>query len=239
LFFYCLIEYSIDLVSETKISYQRVYNCFREQTQVIKIYIDNILEKKFIRRSQSDYVLFVFIVKKSEKDFRVCINYRALNVFTIKNRNILSLIRNILVRLYIAKFYIKFDIIAVFNKICIRKSDKNKIAFIIYYSLFEYVIIFFELYNASDIFQIFINKIFREYLNDFCIVYLNNIFIYSNIQEKYIRYIKLVLIKLKQTELYLNIDKYKFNIIQIKYLNFIIIIEEIKIDFEKIKIIQK
>jgi len=137
--------------------------------------------------------LLVFIVKKSKKDFYICVNYRALNAFTIKNRNILSFIRNTFARLCVAKFYIKFDIIVVFNEIRMRKSDKNKIAFIIRYNLFEYIIMLFELCNALDIFQIFINEIFREYLDDFCIVYLNNIFIYNNIQEKYIKHIKLVL----------------------------------------------
>jgi len=93
-----------------------------------------------------------------------------------------------------------------------RKSNKNKIAFIIRYNLFEYVIISFKLCNISNVFQVFFNKTLREYLDNFCIVYLNNILIYSNIQEKYIKYVKLIFIKLKQIELYLNIDKCKFNI---------------------------
>jgi len=156
-----------------------------------------MLEKKIIRRNQLDYVLLVLIIKKSKKDIRIYINYRVLNVLIIKNRNILLFIRNILVRLCIAKFYIKFDIIAIFNKIRMHKSNKHKIAFIIRYNLFEYVIIFFKLYNVLDIFQVFINEILREYLDNFCIVYLNNIFIYNNTQEKYIKYIKLVLIILK------------------------------------------
>jgi len=94
----------------------------------------------------------VLIIKKSKKDLCICVNYRAFNALTIKNRNTLLLIRNIFVKLCIAKFYIKFNIIAVFNKICIRKSNKNKIAFIIRYNLFEYVIMFFELYNVLNIF---------------------------------------------------------------------------------------
>jgi len=61
-----------------------------------------------------------------------------------------------------------------------RKSNKYKIIFIMRYNLFEYIIMFFELCNALNIFQIFINAILREYLDDFYIVYLNNIFIYNN-----------------------------------------------------------
>jgi len=233
------IDHSIDLVSETKAPHQRAYGCSREQAQMIKIYIDNMLEKKFIRRSQSDHASSVLIVKKPEEDLRVCVNYRALNALIIKNRNAPPLIRNTLARLCAAKFYTKFDIIAVFNEIRMRKSDEHKTAFITRYDLFEYVVILFGLYNAPDIFQAFINETLREYLDDFCTAYLNNILIYSNTQEEHTRHIKLVLARLKQTELYLDIDKCEFNITQIKYLNLIITTEDIKIDPEKIKTIQK
>ena len=79
----------------------------------------------------------------------------------------------------------------------------------------------------------------RKYLDNFYIVYLNNILIYSKNQEEYTRYVKLILVKLKQTKLYFDIDKCEFNIIQVKYLNLIIIIENIIINSKKIKIIQK
>jgi len=239
LFSYRSIDYSIDLVSGAKASYQRVYGCSREQAQVVKIYIDDMLGKKFIRRSQSDHVSPVFIVKKSEGGFRVCVDYRALNVLIIKNRNVLSFIRDTLARLCAAKFYIKFDIIAAFNEVRMRKGDEHKIAFITRYDLFEYVVMFFGLCNASGIFQVFINETLREYLDDFCTVYLDNILIYSNIQEEHIRHVKLVLVRLKQAGLYLDIDKCEFNVIQVKYLGLIIIIEGIKMDSEKVKAIQE
>jgi len=62
-----------------------------------------------------------------------------------------------------------------------RKSNKHKIVFITRYNLFKYVIILFELCNALNLFQVFINETFRKHLDDFCIVYLNKILIYNNI----------------------------------------------------------
>jgi len=79
----------------------------------------------------------------------------------------------------------------------------------------------------------------HKYLDSFCTIYLNNILIYNNILKKCIKYIKKVLIKLKKAKFYLNINKYKFSIIKIKYLSLIIIIENIKIDFVKIEVILK
>jgi len=142
-------------------------------------------------------------------------------------------------QLYKIKYYSKFDIIAVFNKIRIYFNNKYKIVFIICYSLFKYIVIFFKLYNVSIIFQFFINKIFNFYLNNFCIVYIDNILVYSNIETKYKNYINKVFAKFYNADFYLNINKCIFFVKQVKYLNLIIIIEEIRIDLKKIKYIFK
>jgi len=78
----------------------------------------------------------------------VCVNYRDFNALTIKNCNILLLIRKILQRLYKIKYYNKFNIIVVFNKIRIRFDNKYKTIVIINYDLFKYIVISFELYNV-------------------------------------------------------------------------------------------
>ena len=122
----------------------------REQVSIIEKYISKIFEKKFIKLNYFLYATLIFIIKKSKSDFRVCIDYRALNIFTIKNKNILFLIRKILARLYLIKYFSKFDIIVVFNEIRIKKRKKT--TFLIRYELFEYVIILFELCNALEIF---------------------------------------------------------------------------------------
>ncbi len=97
----------------------------------------------------------------------------------------------------------------------------------------------FKLYNASITFQSFINKTLNLYLDNFCILYINNILIYNNIETKHKNYVNKVLAKLYNANLYLNINKYIFFVKQIKYLNLIIIIKEIRINFKKIKCILK
>jgi hypothetical protein len=77
-----------------------------------------------------------------------------------------------------------------------------------------------------------------DYLDNFCIIYLDNILIYSNDPLEHKIYIRLVLQKLYNTSLETNIKKYKFNIIRTKYLGFIILINNISIDLEKVFIIQ-
>jgi len=157
----------------------------------------------------------------------VCVNYKNFNTLTIKNCNTLLLIRKFLQQLYKTKYYSKFDIIVVFNKIQIRFNNKYKTIFIICYYLFKYVVISFKLYNILIIFYSFINKILNFYLNNFCIIYINNILIYNNIKKKYKKHINKVLAKLYKTSFYLNINKYIFFIKLVKYLDLIIIIKDI------------
>ena len=84
------------------------------------------------------------------------------------------------------RIYSKFNIIAAFNEIRVKKGYKKKITFLTRYNLFEYIIISFGLYNTSITFQIFINNTLREYLDIFYTIYLDDILIYNNIKDEYI-----------------------------------------------------
>ena len=83
----------------------------------MKKYIDEILEKKYIKLNILFYIILILIVKKSNKKLRLYINYRILNAFIILNKNVLLLIKKILANLYAARIYSKFDIIIIFNEI--------------------------------------------------------------------------------------------------------------------------
>ena len=108
--------------------------------------------KGYIRPSTSPYTASVLIMKKPDSGLRIYIDYRALNALTIKNRNTPSLIRETLARLYVAKVFTKFNIIAAFNKIRIKAGEEEKTTFLTRYSLFKYIVMPFGLYNALNIF---------------------------------------------------------------------------------------
>ena len=98
------------------------------------------------------YVVSMLIIKKLNNKLRVCVDYKALNKFIIKNRNAFFLIKDILAKLCFVKYFNKFDIIAIFNEIRMRYNDKKKTTFFIKYDFFEYVVMLFKLCNASKIF---------------------------------------------------------------------------------------
>ena len=193
-----------------------------------------MLTKNFIRRNSLNYATLVLIIKKFDENFRIYVNYKILNVLIIKNRNCFLLIKKTFNRLCATKFYIKLNVITIFNEIRIRKNNEKKTTFLIKYELYEYVVMFFDFCNVFETFQSYINEIFRDYLNVFYFVYLNNVFIYNNIKKKHITHVCKIFNKLHVANFYLNINKCEFYINKIKYFEFIIIIDDVKMNSKKI-----
>ena len=237
LFSRCTHDHKIDFISKIKSSNKKIYDLNKNQIEMIKAYVNEMLDKNFIRNNFFHFSISILIVKKSKKKFRICVNYRTLNALTIKNRNCSSLIRETFVRLCVVKFYIKLNVIAIFNEIRIRKNDEHKTVFFIKYELYEYVVMFFDFCNVFEIFQSFINDILRKYLNDFCNAYLNDVFIYNKTKKKHIVHVRKVFDKFHVVDFFLNINKCEFYVNEMKYFDFIIIIENIKMNSKKMQII--
>ena len=92
----------------------------------------------------------------------------------------------------------------------------------------------FELTNASIIFQIYINKTLRSLMNVTCVIYLNNILIFSDKSANHKRHVQQVLERLKDYELYVNLKKCEFDIDEIEFLSFIIFIKEMRMNSKRI-----
>lgn len=190
--------------------------------------------KGYIRPSTFPYTVSILIVKKSDGGLRLCVDYRALNAFIIPNRNAPPLIKETLFRLCATRIYSKFDIISAFNEIRVKEGHEEKTAFLTRYGLYEYIIMPFGLCNAPATFQVFINDTLREYLDVFCTAYLDDILVYSDTKEEHIQHVGKVLEKLQRAGLYLNINKYDFHTIRVKYLGLIITTDEVEMDSKKI-----
>ena len=153
--------------------------------------------KGFIRELTSPTVALLLLAAKLEEGVRIYYNYRGLNNVTVKNRYPLPLIHKTLNTLYGAKFYIKLNIIAAFNRIRIAEGYKQLIVFITRFRLYKILVTLFGLYNTLAIFQNYINYILYNILDDYYIVYLNNILIFSKTRAKYTRYVKEVICRLR------------------------------------------
>ena len=122
------------------------------------------------------------------------------------------MIEEILARLIKIKIFTKLDIRQAFYRIKIKESVENLIIFRIRYGLYKYKILFFGLYNSPVFFQRYINNVLFDCLNNFCIVYVDDIFIYLEDPKNHEIQIKKVLQRFRKTNLQTDIKKNEFDI---------------------------
>jgi len=230
-------DHVIHLKEDAQFSVFALYNISRDKILELRRYLNENLSKDFIQVSHSQMIIFVLFVKKLEEELHFCVNYWYLNAITVKNWYSLSLISEMLNHLSWAKIFIKLNIISAFNRLQIKEKDEVLIVFRTRFELFKYLVMLFNLCNESVSFQKYINNTLCKHLNKFCTAYLNDILIYFDNELEHEIHVKLILQKLREADLQMNIIKCKFHITQVLYLELIIIIEEIKMNSSKINII--
>jgi len=182
-------------------------------------------------------VFILFIFKKNDS-FHLCMNYWDLNKITVKNRHSLSLISETLNKLNKVKQFTKLNLKNVYHCLRIWCEDEWKTTFHTHYDHFEYIIMSFNLINASVIFQTYINKILTELLNDFYVVYLNDILIFFVKKTDHVDHVKQILERLRKFKLYASLKKCEFFITKVNFLEFIIFIEDVLMNSSKVDIIK-
>ncbi len=126
---------------------------------------------------------------------------------------------------------------AAFNKLRIKKDKEWKTAFCTCYGLFEYLIMPFELCNASAFFQHYINNALQEHLNVFCTVYIDDILVYSENLKEHKAHMKMVLETLCKVGLQINIFKCEFHVKEVLYLGLIVRKNKVRMDSAKVAVI--
>ncbi len=203
----------------------------------VKKYLNENLSKKFITSSQIFYFFSVFFALKAIKDFQFCVNYWKLNVIFKRNRYSLSLIDEIINKIVSCKHLTRLNIISAFNKLWMHLDSENYIIFITALKAYKYKVLSFKLTNESIFFQQYMNDVLWEFLNDFCQAYLNDILIYSNIRKEHRNHVRLVLKRLREAELQMNIRKCKFDVEKTVFLEVIVSEQDLCMNSSKMIII--
>ena len=193
------------------------------------------LKKRFIIFNYTSFALFVLFVEKSNDELRFCVNYRKLNVIIKRNRYFILLIDEILIRIQDCKYLTRLNIITAFNKLRMHLNNKNFITFVTFLETYKYRVLSFELINGPIIYQQYMNDILFEYLNDFYQIYLNDILIYSRIKKDHIKYVRLILQKLREIDLQMNILKCEFYVQKTKFLSLLMFIDGLRMNSTKIQ----
>jgi hypothetical protein len=227
-------DHTIPLEKDATPPFGTIYPMSRTELETLRKYVEENLSKGFLRHSQSPCGAPVLFVKKADGSLRLCVDYRGLNKITTKNRYPLPLIGELLDRICRAKYFTKFDIRDGYNRLRMAAGEEWKTAFRCRYGLFEYTVMPFGLCNAPGTFQHYMNDTFREFLDKFLIIYLDDLLIYSDTLAEHKRHVRAVLDKLREAGLCLKPSKCQFHVQEVAFLGFIVGSEGIKMDPSKV-----
>jgi hypothetical protein len=232
-------DHAIDLEPHTMPPQLGLYNLSQRELQVLREYLDAALKKGWICASKSLSIAPILFVPKKDGGDRLCVDYRGLNKVTIKNRYLLPLISELLNRLGHAKVFSKLNLRNAYHRLRIKEGDEWKTAFKTRYGLFEYMVMLFSLVNASATFQAYIHKALGHLVDSICIVYPNDILIYSKYEEEHEQHVKLVLRKLRDYALYAKPSKCTFHTKEVEFLGFVVTTSGVTMDENRVRSIRE
>ncbi len=172
--------------------------------------LKQLLSLGLIRPSTSPWGAPVLFVKKKNGEMRMCIDYRALNKVTVKNKHPLPRIDECLDRLQGSSYFTSLDLKSGYHQVRIHPNDVPKTAFNTRYGQYEFLVLPFGLTNAPPTFQSLMNSVLGDCLDKFALVYLDDILIYSNNEQEHKQHVKHVLGLLRKAKLIGNLKKCEF-----------------------------
>jgi hypothetical protein len=228
------VEFAIELLPGTAPISKRAYRVSRPELDELKKQIDELSEKGYIRPSTSPWAAPILFVEKKDGTRRMCIDYRALNEVTIKNKYPLPRIEYLFNQLRGASMFSKIDLRLGYHQLRIQPSDIPKTTFITKYGLYELTVMSFGLTNAPAFFMNLMNSVFMDYLNKFVVVFIDDILIYSQSEEEHVDHLKMVLQRLREHQLYAKLSKCEFWINEVLFLGHIINKDGLAVDLKKV-----
>jgi hypothetical protein len=229
------IEFAIELQPGTAPISKRPYRMPPAEFAELKKQLQELLDKGFIRPSNSPWGCPALFVKKKDESLRLCVDYCPLNAVTIKNKYPLPCIDVLFDQLVGAKVFSKIDLRYGYHQIKIRASDIPKTAFSIRYGLYEYLVMSFRLTNVPAYFMYLMNLVFMPELDKFVVVFIDDILVYSKNEDEHIMHLHIVLQRLRDHRLYAKLSKFDFWLREIKFLGHTISQDGIAVDLEKVQ----
>ncbi|KAL0169271.1 hypothetical protein M9458_033867, partial [Cirrhinus mrigala] len=229
---------AIDLLPGAKLPKGKIYPLSIPEQKAMEEYIKEALQQGFIVPSTSPAASSFFFVEKKDGGLRPCIDYRVLNSQTIKFPYPLPLVPAALEELRGARIFSKLDLRSAYNLVRIHSGDEWKTAFITPAGHYHYRVMPYGLVNAPSVFQSFMNEVFREFLHQFVVVYIDDILIYSRNLAEHRHHVAQVLLKLRQHHLYLKAEKCEFHQNTIQFLGYVIGPDGISMDTSKVAAIR-
>ncbi|KAL0559403.1 hypothetical protein IC582_004012 [Cucumis melo] len=229
------VEFAIELEPGTVPISRAPYRMAPAELKELKVQLQELLDKGFIRPSVSPWGAPVLFVKKKDGSMRLCIDYRELNKVTVKNRYPLPRIDDLFDQLQGATVFSKIDLRSGYHQLRIKNEDVPKTAFRSRYGHYEFIVMSFGLTNAPAVFMDLMNRVFREFLDTFVIVFIDDILIYSKTEAEHEEHLRMVLQTLRDNKLYAKFSKCEFWLKQVSFLGHVVSKDGVSVDPAKIE----
>ncbi|KAA0063793.1 pol protein [Cucumis melo var. makuwa] len=229
------VDFAIELEPGTAPISRAPYRMAPAELKELKVQLQELLDKGFIRPSVSPWGAPVLFVKKKDGSMRLCIDYRELNKVTVKNRYPLPRIDDLFDQLQGATVFSKIDLRSGYHQLRIRDGDIPKTAFRSRYGHYEFVVMSFGLTNAPAVFMDLMNRVFKDFLDSFVIVFIDDILIYSKTEAEHEEHLHQVLETLRANKLYAKFSKCEFWLRKVTFLGHVVSSEGVSVDPAKIE----
>ena len=187
------------------------------ELQELRVQLQELLDKGFMKPSTSPWGAPVLFAKKKGKTLRLCVDYRQWNRVMIQNRYLLPRIDDLFDQLRGARVYSKIDLRIGYHQLRVRNMDIPKTTFRTRYGHYEFTVMPFELTNVLTAFMDLMHRMFQPYLDQFVVVFVDDILIYSQSEWEHEYHFRIILQLLKDHQLYAKFSKYKFWLTEVRF----------------------
>ena len=231
------IDHKIELEPGARPPARAPYRMAPLELAELRKQLDELLEAGYLQPSKAPYGAPVLFQKKQDGSLRMCVDYRALNKVTIKNKYPVPNVADLFDRLSKASYFTKLDLRAGYWQVRIAEGDEAKTACITRYGSFEFLVMPFGLTNALVTFCNLMNDVLYEFLDSFVVVYLDDIVVYSETLQAHVEHLRRVFSRLRENSLYVKKEKCEFCQQEIMFLGHRIGKGQIRMDERKIQAI--
>ena len=224
------VDLSIRIVPGTAPVSRAPYRMAPAKLKELKVQLQELLDKGFIQPSVSPWGAPVLFVKKKDGTLRMCIDYQQINKVTVKNKYPLPRIEDLFYQLKGAGVFSKIDLRSGYYQLRVKEVDVSKTAFRTGYGHYEFLVMQFGLTNAPATFMDLMNRVFRPYVDQFVVVFIDDVLVYSKDAQEHEQHLKIVLQTLREKKLYAKLSKCDFWLKEVSFLCHIVSIEGIRVD---------